>query len=280
MTYLDGIVSGTPLLETLGYKINKRTMTDISKLFFPGYSAAMHRAISPTMSYGEDGVYLGAEHNEKPKLPNLTYLPNLGSQHHFILGSTFGHQHTQRLMEDGREFQEIYEFSGHGAMLLRTPDVCNLHLLTPGEKVIVPTNADMTFFNFGKEPLITLDYANPEMNKANKNLEAEIGTLMCCEYFPFLRAIDFTINAKYFERGLLKDSYKSTNGDRVIRVDRLELGDEAFKRVKEQEQRFRMAGINIILGGNIPSNLKESFSEPLRQLVLRQDRVLLEILEV
>jgi len=280
MTHLDGVSSGAPLLQALGYKINKRTLGDISKLFFPGYSDALDRAISPTMGYGDDGVYLGAEHNEKPKLPNLTYLPNLGSRGHFVLGSTFGHQHTQRSMADGREFQEIYEFSGHGAMLLRTPDACNLHLLTPGEKVIVPTNANMTFFNFGKDPLVTLDYANPEMNRANKNLEAEIGTLMCCEYFPLLRAIDFTINAKYFKRGLLKNSYDSTNGDRVIRVDRLDLGDEAFKRIKEQEQRFRMAGINIVLGGNIPQNLKESLSEPLRRLVLRQDRVLLEILEV
>lgn len=280
MTYLDGVTSGSSLLQALGYKINKRVLGDISKLFFPGYSKAMEKAVSSTMGFGDDGAYIGAEHSEKPKLPNLTYLPNLGSRGHFVLGSTFGHQHTQREKGDTREFQEIYEFLGQGAMLLRTPDNCNLHLLSPGEKVIVPTNANMTFFNFGKEPLVTLDYANPEMNQANKNLEAEIGTLMCCEYFPLLRAIDFTLNAKYAERGLLKSSYESGNGDRVIRVDRLELGDDAFKRIKEQEQRFKMAGINIVLGGNMPKNLKQSLSDPLRQLVLRQDSVLLGILEV
>ncbi len=277
---MECITSGNPLLQALGYKINKRTLGDISKLFFPAYGTAMEKAITPSVGFSEGVAYVGAEHLGKPKLPNLTYLPNLGSRGHFILGSTFGHQHTQRERGDTREFQEIYEFLGHGAMLLRTSDRCDMHLISPGEKIIVPTNANMTFFNLGKEPLVTVDYANPEMNKANKELEAEIGTLMCCEYFPLLRAIDFTINARYHEKGLLKNSYGFNKEDRVFRIDRLELGEEAFKRIKEQEQRFKMAGINIVLGGNMPQNLRNSLSDPLRELVLRQDSVLFGILDI
>ena len=280
MTYLDGIVAGAKLLEPLGYKLNKRGLDQVSKLFFRGYSAAMEKAVMPTRSAGDNFMYLGAEHTENPKLPNLTYLPNLGSRGDLVLGSTFGHQHTQRERGDTREFQEIYEFLGYGGMLLRTKDRCDLHLLSPGEKIIVPTNANMTFFNFGKETLITLDYANPEMNRANKELETEIGTMLCCEYFSFQRAMDFTINAKYVENGLLKNSYEPIDGDRVIRVDRSELGEDAFRRIKEQEQRFKMAGITILLGGNIPANLQSSLSAPLRQLVLKRDSVLLGILDM
>jgi hypothetical protein len=279
MTYFDGITTNTGMLKALGYKLNKRTLTDVSKLFFEKYIQAMQNAISISRGYGDDGIYVGTEHSGSPKLPNITLLPNLGARGIYVLGSTFGHQHTQREKGDTREFQEIYEFLGFGAMLLRTEEQCNLHLLTPGQKVIVPTNANMTFFNMGKEPLLTLDYANPEMNSANKNLEAEIGTLLCCEYFPFHRALDFTINSKYAERGLVTNSY-SDRGNKTIRVDRLELGQEAFDRIKEQEQRFRMAGINIVTGGNIPKNLEQALSLGLTELALKQDPVLFGILNL
>jgi hypothetical protein len=187
------------MLEGIGYKINERRINDPDIQIFIEKSKDFRLA-----SFGHsllEVAYFGAEHNTNPKLPNITVLPVYSP-----LASTFGHPHTQAQKGDKRRIQEIYEFLGYGAMLIRNQEETVLHILKPKEKIIVKPNDNMTIFNLQPEPLVTLDYANPNMNSANKDLEKRIGPLMMieCEEFGEDIATCFKINPKYIDEKIIK----------------------------------------------------------------------------
>ncbi|MEI6058153.1 MAG: hypothetical protein WCP89_00090 [archaeon] len=192
----------TKALEKRGYKINPRKFGDIWKIL--GKSKLVKRKEFDIKDDKE--VYSGAEYTKTPKLPNITVLPDLWIGMDQLHGSSLGHQHTQSEKGDKRLFQEIYEFLGYGAMLLRNENSTNLYVLKPREKVIVGTGDNMTLFNLDYKPLVTIDMANPQMNSANKDLENEVGPLMIMKHMEFSEANTtlFKINEEYIKRKLLK----------------------------------------------------------------------------
>ena len=248
-----------------GYKINVRKIKDVRDII----------AHSPDFQKlklaDEDFLYTGAEHIGKPKFQNITLLPNVGStQDYIVYGSTFGHQHL-RQPGDNRPFQELYEFQNYGAMLLRSPDRTQLVLARPGEKVFVKTTEDMTLFNLGREPLITLDYANPEKNHATKELEKRFGPLMIVTKEKGV--LRFGINPAYREEELISGEKEE------VLVPEQKTEEDLFKYIEGLKKEFNSCGIGLIFGGNIPQCLKQDLSEPLVDLVNKRNRTLMDLLK-
>src|SRR5262249_55633499 len=151
--------------------------------------------------------YSGAEHGSvepkdqpKPKLPNITVVPNVSTSHArtvalsldrreardepsfgdfrmptgqevTLFGCTMGHWHEELSCPD--RVQEIYEFQGYGALVIDQPDSDEIELWVArdGDKVIVPQQCHMTLYNLddSEHPLVTLDFANPRRNNSNKD---------------------------------------------------------------------------------------------------------------
>jgi len=264
----EKLVMERAMLESLGYKINNRTFGSLQGVFSDDY-----RGLSFPYE-NKDVVYTGAEHSGSPKLPNLTCLPNMTTtQGEVILGSTFGHQHIQSEGDD-RRFQEIYEFQGYGGMLLRDTEGARLYLLSPEEKVVTRQDEAMTIFNFGVGSLKTADYANPLFNKAHKNLEENMGPVMLGKFDSNVGLLSFVFNQGYVEKGLLP-SY--SGGKIEISTG---LGEDLLKNIQNSRDDFRESGIEVILGGNVPDDLKKEFDKPLVNLVLEQNKVLFDILKL
>jgi hypothetical protein len=262
----ENLRSGRKILEALGYKINERKFSDIKKFFSEDY-------IRVNPDYPEDYVvYSGAEHLGNPKLPNITLLPNIPISVGNIIGSTMGHQHIQYKKDDTRRFQEIYEFMGYGGMLLRNEEKTILYVLKPKDKIMVGTKDNMTIFNMDKSPLITLDYANPERNSANKDLEGKIGPLILIK--TNAEGIVFKTNKEYYDRGLINGEFNP------MRIENMSLGEEIYKKISDYEDKFKERGINLILGGNIPTDLRKDFSLDLLNLVLTKNKTLLDELGI
>ncbi len=263
MEQMQGENLENKMLGNLGYKVNNRTykhVVDIADKF-----SISQKGFSFSDFADDDVIYSGAEHTGNPKLPNITVLPNITFSDYFLFGSTFGHQHTQFEKKDDRAFQEIYEFWGNGAILLRNNSETALYILSPEEKVIVGTKDDMTLFNLDDKPLVTLDYANPDMNSANKDLEKRIGPLMLIQgnlCNGRLCGIDFKINENYVSEGILKP----------------EGGIKPYCQTKQGLENFieylEMRGIALRFGSNVPDEYKSEFSSPLLNLVLNKNKIL------
>ena len=253
------------VLKELGYKINDRTLENVMPFFSEDY-----KKISLGLEYRtSDVIYSGAEHTGNPKLPNITLLPNLIENRNVILGSTFGHQHT-KILGDTRHFQEIYEFLGYGGMLIRNKFGTTLHILNPGEKVIVTNTDNMTILNLQEKPLITLDYANPSRNLANKDLEKEIGTIIVARSNDF--DTTFKINDSYYNRRILNPEKNKS----LITINRPITSKDFVGKLKLEDYSldFKEAGIDISFGSNIPYYLRDEFSRPLLDLVLDKNETL------
>jgi len=260
------------MLEALKYKVNDRKFSDISPLFSQDYKKEV-------FCYPQEAVvYSGAEHILVPKLSNITVLPNLLTQTGFlILGSTFGHQHTQKEKGDNRIFQEIYEFLGYGAMLLRNANGTFLYVLKPQEKVLVGTGDNMTIINLSTTPLVTLDYANPKMNSAHKALEKRLGSLAIARFSidgTEKGVFSFNVNEDYISEGHVK-----CTASRTAELE-CSLGENLYEKLEESYPLFKQRGIELRFGGNIPDDLQDEFSKPLNHLVLTQNKTLLECLEI
>ncbi len=252
------------MLESLGYKVNERTFGDLKGLFSEDYK----RVVFPYVD--KDVVYSGAEHRGKPKLPNLTVLPNLRTlEGEIVCCSTLGHQHIQN---DSRRFQEIYEFHGHAGLLLRSGGEARLYLLRPCEKAVVGTQENMTIFNFGKTDLTTIDYANPEINSANKDTEKALKTFVFAREVPG-KGVVFCFNPAYYNE--LIRSERPIRDASPIAVS-AELGESLFNRINWYIDDFEKRGIEVFFGSNIPEDLRKELRKPLLQLVLEHNKCLFE----
>ncbi len=262
------------MLMRLGYEIHPRTFAQMRKFFSLDYNRNQFH-------YKDNEViYSGAEHSGDPKLPNLTILPHLETRDKFIAGSTFGHTHIEN---DEREFQEIYEFCGYGGMLIYEPlqPDFTLHVLKPGEKVTVSTRENMTLFNLDNKELVTLDYANPLKNRAHKDLENRLGTLLTIEqkasyesvtFYTSESQTTFRINPQYVEERLVTAHSKELS----TTFFGASLGDELYQALREHgEERLGKIGLKLSFGGNAMQ-----FPEPLMQYALRQDAKLLNALGI
>jgi hypothetical protein len=252
-----------------GYKINERKFKDVFEIL-------KHYEIFglPSLNFrGEEEIYWGAEYNKTPKKPNKTEVPNIiiypyGS----LMGTTYGHEHTELENGDTRLAQELYEFLTYGAMLLLGKGYANLVLCRPREKVLVRTDESMALYNMSDTPLQTLDYANPKKNSASKKLQKEIGPPMIIWRTGY--ETTFRTNPKYRERDLFNGRRNS------VTIRSKESEEKLFELMSTQRQDFAEAGINLIFGGNIPAALQKDFSKPLEILAEEENEVLLKLLNM
>jgi len=209
----------------LGYIVNDRDFkANFQDLFSEDYEVFARRYHLVSRS----PVYSGAEHTGDPKLPNITVLPNIPTrrarrmrlefdkkrfdigrdfpfslptgQEVTLFGCTMGHWHGQTDCPDG--IQELYEFQGYGALLIDRPESeeVELWVARDGDKVAVPQQCHMTLYNLDDldHPLVTLDFANPDRNYANKELAGRIGPILLAYYTPY-EAV-FVLNRQYINR--------------------------------------------------------------------------------
>ncbi|HIP97320.1 MAG TPA: hypothetical protein EYH32_08925, partial [Anaerolineae bacterium] len=209
----------------LGYTINDR---DFKVNFQDLFSEDFHAFAGRYHLVGQSPVYSGAEHRGDPKLPNITVLPNIPTrrgrsmrlefdkdrfdigrdlpfslstgQEVTLFGCTMGHWHGQSDCPDG--IQELYEFQGYGALVIDRPESeeVELWVARDGDKVAVPQQCHMTLYNLDDldHPLVTLDFANPDRNYANKELVGRIGPILLAYYTPY-EAV-FVLNRRYINR--------------------------------------------------------------------------------
>lgn len=255
------------LTEDLGYKRNERKFQDIQRFF-----SQDHKSLR--FDYAQDRtVYVGYE--SRINLPNITNLPNLETlDREIVMGSTFGHQHTQKEKGDKRGFQEIYDFLWYGGMFVRNKEAV-LYLLRPNEKVIVGTDENMTILNFDAIALTTHDFANHDMNSANKELEGKIGTCLLAKYERKLCGFGFYINSKYYEEKLLD----AKNSEPII-MKNVPFGRGLYEAMLSRKNEFADRGIKVVLGGNIPEKFKREFQKPLQVLIKEKNKALFDALQI
>ena len=183
----------------LGYTINGRDFKNsFQDLFSDDYRAFAQRYHLMEQS----PIYSGAEHTGDPKLPNITVVPNASaSREATLFGCTMGHWHEQANCPG--EIQEVYEFQSYGALVIDRPesDEVDLWIAQDGDKVSIPQQCHMTLYNLDDlgHPLITLDFANPTRNHANKELVKQIGPILLA-YYTADEAV-FLLNKHYINRG-------------------------------------------------------------------------------
>lgn len=222
LEYLIAITSkaGEALITidpALGYTLNDRDFREsFQDLFSDDYRSfgQLYHLVD------QSPVYSGAEHRGDPKLPNITVLPNIftsqepiiriksanadlsipAGQEVTLFGCTIGHWHGQKNCFAG--IQEIYEFQSYGALLIDYPECAEVELwiARDGDKVVVPQQCHMTLYNLDDRghPLITLDFANPTRNHANKELVKQTGPILLT-YYTAHEAI-FLLNRHYINR--------------------------------------------------------------------------------
>ncbi len=258
-----------------GYVAKIRTLNSIRPI-----ATHLEKFGLPSLDYSnESTIYGGLEHSKRPKLPNITYLPdlelaNLGTscETKTLFGSTFGHQHLQQQRGDNRPFQEIYEFQSYGAMLLRNNGTNKIVLARPGDKIIIKTNDSMTLFNLDSVYLKTLDYANPQMNSATKQLEETIGPQLMIQTDS--EGTTFLINPDYQILGLNNGTENSLN------IPTLNKDEELFELMIKKRKDFLKIGLELVFGGNIPRELQKEFSKPLEKLIANENNFLSRALKI
>jgi hypothetical protein len=274
-------------LESQGFSLTHRTMGDIKALFSPEY----HECNFPFNS-DEETYFFADKDKVDMRIPHQTFLPNFPEhQGYTIMGCTFGHTHTQKEKGDTRRFQEIYEFHGFGAMLLRNPKETTLHILPDRGKVIVGTEDNMTFYNLDNQPLITQDIANQEkdsdgkllMNSAHKNLEAQLGTFMLLKTKP--GKLEFHFNKHYFAD---PEGIGFVDGDfsplHIPLMFTPHLGAsilvELSQNQSKYQEEFAKRGIKLSIGSNIPEDLEKPFTPSLEQLTKESKPILFKELQI
>jgi len=281
------------MLETLGYKVNNRrydsikdiveASTDYSKFQF---NAAKDNSV----------VYSGAEHSPddlSSKLPNLTWLPNLESEHDIlVMGCTMGHHQD---MLGPKRMQELYEFQGYGVMVIDNDNepTVDLIIASPKDKVMVPNQCHMTIYNLGSSPLLTSDFANPSSaspnyNAANKDMQKKstggIGPIMAI--YRHQNMITVAFNAAYLnstnEQAIRYGSgvKKAGISDNELTLTFVACFDrELYQALQDSKNWFQNIGVNvkpaskaIELGAGKGEKL--TTTESLVSLLLRPEKVL------
>lgn len=207
------------------YQINERKGDFIAHSYQRGdFYQNLVRTLTDTLHplTGGDAIYCGAEHVGQPKLPNITVVPNvrvgqpgqgqLNVKSPYLMGCTMGHWHSEPQRD--QSVQEVYEFLSYGLLVIDQPAGAEssgsegsvvIWVAKPGDKVTVPHQCHMTLYNLngGQQPLVTLDFANPERNRSNKHLIDEIGPIMQIACRPKEQdwLISFVLNREYMGRG-------------------------------------------------------------------------------
>ena len=255
-----------------------------------------HQAIAPYLRAdwaeiafrgpGEAIVYSGADHNGRPLLPNITILPNLEARSAYgrpgpltVLGCTMGHWHPRQ--KESVWTQEIYEFQAHGLMILdRAQGEVELWVMKDGDKVAVPNGCHMTLYNLGDNdhPLVTLDFADPRHNPANKDFIGKCGPILLACATP--TEVTFTLNRLYIDRpdsvaGVRLARSVADPRDRQVRIARdagLDLGallHEQLTRNPEVIGQFARLGLRLRRGSPECALEKPAAGATVRSIVTR-----------
>lgn len=253
-------------MQKENYKLNERKFHDIEQFFSEDYRHCRFDCPQDKI------VYVGYESR---KLPNITRILDLDTADgEIVMGSTMGHQHTQKENGDKREFQEIYEFLSYGGMFVRNKEAV-LYLLSPREKVVVGTDDDMTLLNFESFVLTTHDFADKNRNSASKELEKRIGTCLLVKYMRKICGFSFHINPKYYEEKLLAGRDLGP-----IVIENVPFGIGLYRKMLNAETEFAKRGIRVVLGGNLPEDLQRISQIPLSILAQEKDNLLFEALQI
>src|SRR5207244_3935423 len=94
-----------------------------------------------------------AEHQQDPKLPDITVVPNLATEETrglvrplWVLGSTMG-RYLPAIHDDYR-IQEVFEFQSYGMLVLdREDNEVEIWVAQDGDKVSVPNGCHATLYN-------------------------------------------------------------------------------------------------------------------------------------
>ncbi|MBR9706559.1 hypothetical protein GOV14_05975 [Candidatus Pacearchaeota archaeon] len=245
-------------LELEGYKLNERKFKDIKPLFSEDYNKF-------EFLYSKDtGVYLGAEHspaNVLDKKGNLTFFGNLearlDNKPAIIMASSMGHFHPLDL-----EVQEEYQFNNFGAMTIQKENKeTYMIFMKPGGKVTVPGKCHMTIYNMDLAPLDVIDFANPAQNTSNKDLQKQIGPVLCAYYLPDKTEFVFKFNPKHI----------NSDNDSPIRIytPKSNLGETLYFYAKNQEfrRKFAKRGIKVSTCEDHPKILGIPKDEPLSDII-------------
>jgi predicted dehydrogenase len=207
-------------------------------------------------------IYSGGEHRGDPKRPNITVVPNLsikesrGLPRPFtVFGCTMGHYHPGTPLD--YRIQEVYEFQTYGLLALdREGGEVELWVAQDRDKVAVPNGCHMTLYNLGDEdnPLITLDFADPNRNPSNKNLVSRCGPILLAYYDDF--EVIFTLSRLYInnpdhEAGVRLANLPRDTREREVRIARgarLDLGRLLYEQLTQNPDvigRFARLGLRI-----------------------------------
>jgi hypothetical protein len=217
------------------YDLKPRTFEDAVEPYLKGAWGNFdpHREIGR-----RDVAYAGAEYTypvpgdvTQAKLANITVLPNWATRdgRSTVLGCTMGHEHSA--LEP--RVQEVYEFQGFGLLVI--DDQCGapeIHVARAGDKIAVPTCCHMTLYNLGNNPLITLDFADPRRNDANKELVRRFGPILHVSYDGF--SATFELNSTYIANpanpGGVRQETAVDRANKVVinRVGRAGLGRQLY----------------------------------------------------
>jgi len=236
-----------------GYRINERTFAGaVEPLLSEEYIAF---GVQPP----DDGVaYSGAESapaNPAGKKPNITVLKNWGN----FLGTTMGHH--QGVPE--LRCQEVYESHGFGAMVIDRDgeDRIGLHCMKPGDKVLIPSYCIMTLYNLDHDPLVTLDFANPALNKSSKSLQgtetgifsgrmAHVGPVLCMHYDNNENLFYLSLNRLFVNR---QDGHGVKlgrgNPERLwaaFPFDSVNMGPSVYDELLARKRRLACMGIDVV----------------------------------
>jgi predicted dehydrogenase len=153
--------------------------------------------------------------------------------------------------------QEVYEFQTYGMLILdREVGEVEMWVAQEGDKVVVPNGCHMTLYNLGDEdnPLITLDFANPQENAANKELVSKCGPILLVYYnaFEVVFVLNrFYINSPIHQAGVSMPRLSPEERDQSIRLRRgvrLELGRFLYEELTNDHEligKFARLGIRI-----------------------------------
>ena len=267
------------------YKIKPRTFEDAIAPYLHGDWEEFDRFfnINPYRKIYIEGqphespvLYSSAIHTGDPKLPNITVVPNLSTLESrglgrplWVFGSTMGHYHPAEPF--GYRIQEVYEFQSYGMMLLdKENGEVEMWVAQDGDKIAIPTECHMTLYNLADKdnPLIALNFSDPDRNESNKNLIREWGPILLAFYDDF--EVFFTLNRNYINNpkhsaGVRLDIPLKEDRERQVRIARgarLNLGRLLYEQLTQNPD---LIGQFARLGIRVKQASPEAVLEPLQR---------------
>lgn len=265
--------------NNLGYTIEDRLSKEAVVPFLKGDWKEFDRRFqlrSLGLNDNPGLVYSRAEHKGNPRLPNIMVVPNLfterglGQEPLMVFGCIVGHFRPNR--PPAYWVQEVYEFQSYGlAVLDRKQGEIELWVAQDGDKVAVPNGCHMTLYNLGglDDPLITLDFANPDRSPTdNMAFVGQYGPVLLAYYDD--SEVTFQLNQLYIdnlahEAGVRLSAPFDDPKDRQVKIPlgaRLKLGRHLYEQLtRNPDVIYQFARLGIRVRPASPEAVLEPFRE-------------------